>query len=95
MISIPIDWLREYSKDKDRVTFCSWIFDRMLFSGEESLKAVKYYQVVKSALYDFTQDVVGGNALIYFRRMTFISIWRILPRLTMHYRTLKFVIFSP
>lgn len=59
-----IDWLRQYSKDKDE-SFVRGFLGRMLFSGEESLKSCKVLSGGEKVRCMISRGMLlGGNALI-------------------------------
>ncbi len=59
-----IDWLRQYSKDKDE-SFVRGFLGRMLFSGEESLKSCKVLSGGEKVRCMISRSMLlGGNALI-------------------------------
>jgi len=59
-----IDWLRQYSKDKDE-SFVRGFLGRMLFSGEESLKSCKVLSGGEKVRCMVSRGMlIGGNALI-------------------------------
>ncbi len=59
-----IDWLRQYSKDKDE-SFVRGFLGRMLFSGEESLKSCKVLSGGEKVRCMVSRAMLlGGNALI-------------------------------
>ncbi len=59
-----IDWLRQYSKDKDE-SFVRGFLGRMLFSGEESLKSCKVLSGGEKVRCMVSRGMLlGGNALI-------------------------------
>lgn len=59
-----IDWLRQYSKDKDK-SFVRGFLGRMLFSGEESLKSCKVLSGGEKVRCMISRGMLlGGNALI-------------------------------
>ncbi len=59
-----IDWLRQYSKDKDE-SFVRGFLGRMLFSGEESLKSCKVLSGGEKVRCMISRSMLlGGNTLI-------------------------------
>ena len=59
-----VDWLRQYSKDKDE-NFIRGFFGKMLFSGEESLKKVNVLSGGEKVRCMFSKMMVtGANVLI-------------------------------
>jgi ATPase subunit of ABC transporter with duplicated ATPase domains len=60
-----VDWLRQYSKDKDE-TFIRGFLGKMLFSGEETLKKVNVLSGGEKVRCMLSRMMLqGGNALIF------------------------------